>query len=212
VCIGYPEEEAIMRIVAILLILVAACDSGSPGTEPEPQFGSIRGTVAEEDGAPAADVTVQLARQGHSTRSATTTAAGVFTFASVQTGTWTVSATPPAGFEADGSLSASVQVSADTEATVPPFQLRRAGSLPTEATVNMVDNAFVPPSVTIAAGGTVTWVNTGSTTHNSTGPGAAWMSADLLPGATFEREFPATGTFNYQCTLHPGMTGTVIVQ
>ncbi|HSJ24496.1 MAG TPA: carboxypeptidase regulatory-like domain-containing protein [Longimicrobiales bacterium] len=201
-----------MRIMAGLLVLLIACDGGSPGTEPQPQFGSVRGTVVEDGGDPVGGVTVQLARQGHSTRSATSTAAGVFTFGTVQTGSWTVSATPPAGFEAAGNLSTSVQVSADTEATVAPFELRRTGTAPTAATVNMVDNAFAPSSVTIAAGGIVTWVNTGSAAHNSTGAGGAWMSADLVPGATFERQFPASGTFSYQCTLHPGMTGTVIVQ
>jgi plastocyanin len=37
-------------------------------------------------------------------------------------------------------------------------------------------------------------------------------SSDIAPGADFTRTFPAAGTFNFHCTLHPGMTGTITVQ
>jgi plastocyanin len=34
----------------------------------------------------------------------------------------------------------------------------------------------------------------------------------MNPGATFTRTFPSAGTFQYHCTIHPGMVGTVTVQ
>jgi plastocyanin len=72
---------------------------------------------------------------------------------------------------------------------------------------------FVPAAVNIVRGGTVTWTNSSGETHNVTfdGSGAPADIADHASG-TNSRAFGSTGTFGYDCTNHPGMTGTVTVQ
>lgn len=72
-------------------------------------------------------------------------------------------------------------------------------------------STFAPGSVTIQAGKSVTWSNQDTFTHTSTGENGAW-NANIAPGGSFTRVFPAAGSFNYRCTIHPGMTGTITVQ
>jgi plastocyanin len=77
------------------------------------------------------------------------------------------------------------------------------------------DFTFFPAQVRVRPGTKVTWVNcgpTGTDSHTSTSDTRVWASPLLAPGATFTREFPATGTFPYHCEPHPGMKGTVTVE
>jgi plastocyanin len=56
----------------------------------------------------------------------------------------------------------------------------------------------------------VTWTNADQSPHNVTfddGP----SSSNLNFGATFQRVFNDPGTFDYECTIHPGMVGRVTV-
>lgn len=94
-----------------------------------------------------------------------------------------------------------------------PAVLAGPSSAPPLATVNvtMRDNAFDPPSITVQVGDTVVWTNGGAVAHTSTSSGV-WDSGFVNPGQTFSRTFSAAGTFNYVCTLHLGMNGTVVVQ
>lgn len=71
-------------------------------------------------------------------------------------------------------------------------------------------SSFAPGSLTVAPGATVTWSNRDSVTHTSAS-GTLW-SATLEPGESFSRTFADRGTFNYRCTIHPGMSGTITVQ
>src|SRR5688500_8803708 len=73
------------------------------------------------------------------------------------------------------------------------------------------DFGFDPHTTTIAAGDSVTWENTGETTHNVKGKG--FFSDGMEPGDTFEHKFADAGVYDYLCTLHPdSMTGTVVVE
>ena len=81
-----------------------------------------------------------------------------------------------------------------------------------DAEVEMDDNVFRPSTVRVLQGGTVTWTNEGSVQHNTTSIATGWASANLNPNGTFTQPFPTAGTFNYRCTLHPGMNGTVVVE
>jgi plastocyanin len=75
---------------------------------------------------------------------------------------------------------------------------------------NLTTTAYNPNPVTVGVGGSVTWTNSDTTTHTSTG--STWNSGGIAPGASYTMTFPSAGTFTYHCTLHPGMTGTVTVQ
>ena len=80
-------------------------------------------------------------------------------------------------------------------------------------TVEMRDNLFSPASRSVPAGTTVRWTNVGATVHNTvSSTSGVWSSGNVNPGASFSREFNTVGTFQYTCTLHPGMAGTIIVQ
>jgi len=71
--------------------------------------------------------------------------------------------------------------------------------------------AFVPATITISAGTAVTWTNKDAATHNATSSPALFSSGSLVTGATYSFTFATPGTYNYKCTIHPSMSGTVIV-
>ncbi|HEX6036724.1 Ig-like domain-containing protein [Longimicrobium sp.] len=86
---------------------------------------------------------------------------------------------------------------------------------PLAATVTTPGTSFSPATVTIAAGGTVTWQFTGSSRHNVTFSGTAPTGGNIPDtdvGGSAARTFTTAGTYSYACTRHSGMNGTVVVQ
>jgi plastocyanin len=76
--------------------------------------------------------------------------------------------------------------------------------------VTMINNEFQPPHIQVPARTTVTWTNGDQGLHNVKFDDDP--SSDNLPfGATFQRVFNNPGTFDYRCTIHPGMVGRVTV-
>jgi plastocyanin len=66
----------------------------------------------------------------------------------------------------------------------------------------------------VHVGQIVEWTVTGTLTHTITfeSTNATCLSDPLLePGSTWEVKFTQAGTYDYKCTLHPGMMGTVTV-
>ncbi len=86
------------------------------------------------------------------------------------------------------------------------------GTAGTQAAVTIKDFEFAPASVTVLLGGTVTWTNNGPSTHTVTADDGSFDSGNLTAGKTFSHTFQTAGTFAYHCTIHPFMTGQVIVQ
>ena len=87
------------------------------------------------------------------------------------------------------------------------------------ATVTIPTNArtlgtggFVPNPTTVAQGMAVTWANTDSTNHDIVSDTGIWDSGRVAAGDSFRFTFTARGTFPYHCSIHPGMTGTIVVQ
>ena len=74
--------------------------------------------------------------------------------------------------------------------------------------ISVQDNNFEPEVAEVTAADTVTWTWEGSSEHNVVGDG---FESDVQRDGTFERRFDEPGTYEYRCTLHGGMTGTVIV-
>jgi len=77
--------------------------------------------------------------------------------------------------------------------------------------VSIMNMQFTPGSITVTAGTTVTWTNNDNMTHNVTSNSGAFSSGNIEAGKTYSFTFNTKGTFPYTCTIHPGMTGTVIV-
>jgi len=78
-------------------------------------------------------------------------------------------------------------------------------------TVLVVDNEFNPNDIQVSAGDTVTWRFEGAAVHNVTFDDDAYESSENMKEGTFETTFEEAGSFTYNCTLHPGMDGTVTV-
>ena len=72
--------------------------------------------------------------------------------------------------------------------------------------------AFTPATCTVPVNTTVTWTNKDAAPHNVVSNDNLFNSGDMNKGATFSYRFTTAGSYAYRCTLHEGMTGTVIVQ
>jgi plastocyanin len=71
--------------------------------------------------------------------------------------------------------------------------------------------AFGPQIVTVKTGMTVHWTNQDSEAHTVTSDAGAFNSPVLQPGASFSFTFTKPGTYSYHCSIHPFMTGKVVV-
>jgi plastocyanin len=74
--------------------------------------------------------------------------------------------------------------------------------------------SFDPPSLTIHVGDNVTWTNNANTVHtvsSDSGSNESFLSPALSKGDTYTHQFNKIGTFTYHCSIHPSMTGTIIV-
>lgn len=71
---------------------------------------------------------------------------------------------------------------------------------------------FDDADIEIAAGTTVEWRNTGTSTHHLVRSlGGAVVAEDLAPGHSEVATFAEPGTYEFWCTIHQGMVGTVQV-
>jgi plastocyanin len=72
--------------------------------------------------------------------------------------------------------------------------------------------AFVPQRVTVKAGTTVTWINEDDAPHTIASSDKLFKSKALDTGDKFSFTFTTPGTYAYFCSVHPHMTGTVVVE
>jgi len=70
---------------------------------------------------------------------------------------------------------------------------------------------YGPKDITVTAGTTVTWINKDPEPHTVVNKDGKFRSSALDTDDTFSFTFNEPGTFNFFCTLHPQMTGTVTV-
>ena len=76
-----------------------------------------------------------------------------------------------------------------------------------------IDNVvFGPPSLTVPVGTTVTWTNSDDIPHTSVSTDGLFKSKVLDTDEKFSFTFTKAGTYPYYCTIHPKMTGKVVVQ
>lgn len=77
--------------------------------------------------------------------------------------------------------------------------------------VNIDNFAFVPATLTVRAGSTVTWTNHDEEPHTVAASDGSFHSPGMGTGGTFSHTFATAGTFDYVCSIHPMMHGTVVV-
>ncbi len=76
-----------------------------------------------------------------------------------------------------------------------------------------IDNfSFTPGSLAVPVGATVRWTNHDDIPHTVTAEDRAFKSPVLDTDGVFSRQFTAAGTFRYFCSIHPKMTGSVVVE
>lgn len=81
------------------------------------------------------------------------------------------------------------------------------------AKVNISQMRFEPTVIRVKAGESVTWKNGEGMPHTITRKGNAGPSSGTLTtGQAFSHTFEEAGTYEYYCAIHPGMTGTVVVE
>lgn len=87
---------------------------------------------------------------------------------------------------------------------------------PVIRTVEVKDDRFDPDTInTVPAPAVVAWTWVGQNRHSVTfdnESGGAAASSPTQSAGTFERHFAVAGVFNYRCTEHPDMTGTINVR
>ena len=80
------------------------------------------------------------------------------------------------------------------------------------AKVSIANFAFTPAEIAIAPGESVTWSNDDGAPHGLEYHDGGKGTDLLLPGTSFSRRFDRPGTYDYKCSVHPYMTGRVVVR
>lgn len=90
-----------------------------------------------------------------------------------------------------------------------PVQQVAAAGAPTIS----IDNfAFSQATLTVASGTRVTWINHDDMLHTVVDEAKSFKSGPLDSGDSFSYVFDKPGTYKYFCSLHPHMTGTIVVR
>ena len=88
-----------------------------------------------------------------------------------------------------------------------------AHAAPAPVTVKISNFTFDAPVVTVPVGTTVTWVNDDDIPHTVVSDDRkAFRSRVMDTDGRFSFTFGTPGTFNYFCSIHPHMTGKVVVK
>lgn len=196
------------------LAVVACGGSGNGGTNPPPpatvQIVSLSRLTALLE--PSETVTITATpRDG----SGNALSGKTVTWAASPSGTVTLtpsgsSVTVTGGAPGQATVTATVD-----QVTSSPLTVTVSSTISTTADVSVGSggNVFSPDQADIKSGGTVTYTWAAGP-HNvtfSNPPAAVPNSGDKLSGATFVVTFPQAGVYNYQCTIHSGMNGTITV-
>ena len=81
-----------------------------------------------------------------------------------------------------------------------------------ETEVNIDQFTFLPQRITVKAGTTVTWINEDDVPHTIVSSSKVFKSKALDTADKFSFTFTTPGTYDYFCSVHPHMTGAVVVE
>ncbi len=86
-------------------------------------------------------------------------------------------------------------------------------SKPANGYVTIQGLTFGPQILAVNAGATVTWSNKDTVNHTVDSDAVRVFNSGNLPaGKSYSHTFTSPGTYTYHCSVHPGMTGTVVVR
>ena len=210
----------VMSVMAFVSIVgLAACGGGGDGgTSPTPvnpgqKLATIR--VTNPTVSLNAGSSVTIAAQALDAAGAVITSASGYTFTS--------SAPAIAEVQSDGAIlgigagtaTITASLTRDGVTATSTATVTVTGTLPAAASVVAGDanNTFTPPTLVVARNANVTFTF-GALQHNVTFGSATGAPANIpnTTAASLVRTFTTAGDFAYDCTLHAGMTGKVVVR
>lgn len=97
-------------------------------------------------------------------------------------------------------------------AATPRVTANTQAAAPAAAEVKIDNFSFGPGTLTVAVGTTVTWTNRDDIPHTVVSTEGAFKSKVLDTDEKYSFTFTKTGAFPYFCSIHPKMTGRVVVQ
>ena len=77
--------------------------------------------------------------------------------------------------------------------------------------VAITDFKFNPATLTVPVGSTVTWTNQDEEPHTLAAKDGSFHSPGIDTHGTYSFTFSTPGSYDYICSIHPFMTGTVVV-
>jgi plastocyanin len=87
-----------------------------------------------------------------------------------------------------------------------------ANPAPAAAEVNIDNFSFSPATLTVKAGTTITWTNRDDIPHTVVADDKSFKSKVLDTGEKFTFTPTKPGTYPYFCSIHPKMTGKLVVE
>ena len=90
----------------------------------------------------------------------------------------------------------------------PPADADKANS----AAIQIDNFHYSPATLMVAAGTTVTWTNDDDSPHSVREKDGKFKSAALDTDDKFSQTFAAPGEYEYFCSIHPYMTGKIVVK
>jgi amicyanin len=77
--------------------------------------------------------------------------------------------------------------------------------------VAIADFKFSPATLTVPVGTTVTWTNQDEEPHTIAAKDGSFHSPGMDTHGTYSFTFTTPGSYDYICSIHPFMAGTVMV-
>ena len=99
---------------------------------------------------------------------------------------------------------------AATATLIAPLAVQSADEAP--AQVEIDNFTFSPQKLTVRTGTTITWINQDDIPHAIAAVSKAFKSNALDTGDAYTFTFTTPGKYDYFCSLHPHMTGTIVVE
>lgn len=113
-----------------------------------------------------------------------------------------------------GSAEPVAEPAARTPAATAVEEVPPEGAAPARAKVTIEDFEYEPATVTVKAGGKVTFTDADTTNHTVTFTSAKAGRGipNIRPGQTRSIRLPRAGTFAYICEFHPTMRGEIVAR
>jgi len=87
-----------------------------------------------------------------------------------------------------------------------------ASALAADTEVQIDQFSFAPQRITVKAGTTVTWINDDDIPHTVASSSKLFKSKTLDTKDKFSFTFTTPGAYEYFCSIHPHMTGAIVVE